>query len=327
MRARLIAIFLVLVGCFFVVRAAPAAQALAVSPVLFDFEIAPGVSKQGTITIINDTETEDVFRLEVQNFVAEGEEGAQTYLDEQRPSDLASWVFVSKPTVTLGPGQSAEFPFVVNVPADAEPGGHYASVFFDRAPRSANGTGVGIGGKVGVLLLVNVPGNVREDAQIESFTLRGPAIRSALPAYFDLRIRNLGSVHFRPRGSLVIKNVFGRTVQRASANPKNAAVLPNSVRRVESVWAQSLVEEPETGFIGGLKNEWKNFAIGRYKAFVEISYGSQAHELTSTELSFWVIPWRLLTLVIVALIILIALIKMYNRLLVRSALRKESRRR
>jgi hypothetical protein len=315
----------ILFGCL-IAHAAPAAQALAVSPVLYDYEIAPGAGKQGTITLVNDTETADTFSLEVKNFVAQGEEGAQQYLDEQEPSDLASWITVNRPSVTLGPGQSADFPFAVNVPSGAEPGGHYASIFFSRKASNANGTGVGIGGKVGVLILVNVPGDVREDARIESFNVQGPLIRDRLPVYFDLRIHNLGSVHFRPRGSLVVKNLFGRLVEQTSVNPKNAAVLPNSIRRVESVWANTLTEDPSTSFWSGVMNEWHNFAFGRYEATASVIYGSKAGQLASQSVTFWVIPWRILLIALGALVVLVALVKTYNALLVRSALKKDAKR-
>lgn len=326
MRPRVLLTVAILLGCL-IAHATPAAQAIAISPVLYDFEIAPGSKKQGTITLINDTERQDTFHLEVRNFVAMGEEGAQEYLEEEDLTGLASWVSVDKPSVTLEPGAVAEFPFILNVPTNAEPGGHYASIFFSRKPQNAQGTGVGIGGKVGVLLLVNVPGDVHEEGRIESFGLRGSMVRSHLPAYFDLRIRNLGSVHFRPRGTLVIHNLFGHEVLRAPANPKNSAVLPNSVRRVESVWANTLDEEEGGGFMTGVRNEWKNFALGRYRASVEVTYGSQAKKLTTDEVVFWVIPWRLLLLAALALAVLIVIIKFYNRMLVRSALKKDARAR
>jgi hypothetical protein len=325
-RSALLISALLIVGCF-VAQAVPAARALAVSPVLYDFEIAPGSSKQGVITLVNDTDEEDTYALQVRNFVAMGEDGAQEYLDEEAPSGLASWIALDKQSVTLDAAQSGQFNFSVNVPANAEPGGHYASIFFTHAGRPGAGTGVGIGGQVGVLILVNVPGDVREEASVESFTLQGSGVRSHLPVVFDLRLQNKGSVHFRPRGTLTIKNLFGQTVARESANPKNSAVLPNSVRRVEMTWARTLNVEPGNGFWSGVRNEWKNFAIGRYRASVEVTYGSQGSKLSSPEVAFWVVPWRLLLLGIGGLVIIVMLVRLYNRVLVRSALKKEARSR
>lgn len=323
-RSALLLAAILTLGCF-VAQRAPAAQALAVSPVLYDFEIAPASNKQGTITLINDTEQEDTYGLSVRNFVAMGEDGAQQYLDEENPSDLASWISLDKPSVTLASGQSAQFTFSVNVPVNAEPGGHYASIFFTHAGKPGSGTGVGIGGQVGVLILVNVPGNVKEDAKIESFTLQGSSLKDHLPAIFDLRLHNLGSVHFRPRGTLVVKNIFGQTVAREPANPKNSAVLPNSIRRVEMTWARTLDVEEGNGFLTGVRNEWKNFAIGRYSASVEVSYGSQGKTLSSSDVTFWVIPWHLLLIALVGLAAIVLLIRLYNRMLVSSALKKEAR--
>ena len=317
------------------------AQALAVSPVLYDFEIAPGSSRQSGITVTNETQQRETYTLNVENFVPSGECGQQSYVNEARPSGLASWIFPERPSVSLDPGQSAEFPFIVNVPRDAEPGGHYATIFFTQSGTRGEATGVGVGSEVGVLILVNVPGNVREDARIESFSLRGPTVRDRLPVYFDLRMRNLGSVHFRTRGTLIVKNMFGRVVQRAPANPNNVATLPASVRRVESVWARTLADEPdqdpcfyppvkgashEGGFIQDLRNEWDNFALGRYVASVEITYSSTAPALFSEEAVFWVIPWRMLLLMGIGIVLIGTLLKLYNRLLVSSALKKERKR-
>lgn len=331
---------LALFGCGVFLSTAQA-QALAVSPVLYDFEIATGASKQGSVTITNDTGEEETFALHVRNFTASGECGQQEYLEESQPSDLASWIFPERPSVTLEPGESQDFPFVVNVPRDAEPGGHYATIFFSRVPDPANQTGVGVGSEVGILILVNVPGDVREDARIESFTLRGSSVRDRLPVYFDLRIRNLGSVHFRTRGTLVVKNMLGRTVSRLSANPNNVATLPNSIRRVESVWARTLTDEQDQdpcfyppvsdtsrdgGFLENLRNEWDNFALGRYQASVDITYGAAATPLQSETVTFWIIPWRMLTMAGAVIILVFALLKLYNRLLVSSALKKERKK-
>ncbi len=340
MKLRLV-ICTAILGCGVFLSTAQA-HALAISPVLFDFEVAPGSSRQAAVTITNDTEQEETFVLRSLNFIPSGECGQQQYLEEPLPSDLASWIFPGRPSVTLAPGERAEFSFAVNVPRNAEPGGHYASLFFSRLAEQTSQTGVGVGSEVGVLILVNVPGNVREDARVESFMLRGGTIRDRLPVYFDLRLRNLGSVHFRPRGTLVVKNMLGRTVARLSANPNNVAALPNSVRRVESVWARTLADEQdqnpcfyppvsdtsrEGGFFQNLRNEWDNFALGRYTAGVEITYGSAATPLQSAEVTFWVIPWRMLTVAGVGAALLFVLLRLYNRVLVSSALKKERKKR
>lgn len=298
-----------------------AAMAITVSPVVMDVDVVKGSSKQDKITVRNDTDRTQTYALKVQNFVAEGEEGGQAYLEEPQPSGLASWVIVDKPAVTLQPGESAEFPFAINVPRDAEPGGHYATIFFTSSPGDIERTGVGVASKTGVLLLVNVPGDIREEARVETFSMYGGSWINRLPANFELRIRNLGNTHFRPRGTLVIRNVLGSVVARVPANPKRSAVLPNSVRKVYAVWASTL-DIPSGGFWTEVRNEWRNFALGRYTASVDIQYGSQNKTLEVEPSAFWVFPWRLGILAFVGLILVFALLRFYNAMIVRAALKR-----
>lgn len=298
-----------------------AATAITVSPVVMDVDVVRGSNKQDKITVRNDTDRVQTYALRVQNFVAEGEEGGQAYLDEEQPSGLASWVIVDTPTVTLQPGESADFPFVINIPRDAEPGGHYATIFFTSSPGGIEQTGVGIAAKTGVLLLVNVPGDIREEARVETFSMYGGAWISRLPAHFELRIRNLGNTHFRPRGTLVIRNVLGSVVARVPANPKKSAVLPNSVRKIYAVWANTL-DIPSGGFWTEVKNEWRNFAIGRYTASVDILYGTQNKSLEVQPSAFWVFPWRLGILASVGIVLIFVLLRLYNAMIVRAALKR-----
>lgn len=309
---------------FALVAAAPA-YALTVSPVLYDFEVDPGEKRYGTISLMNDSGGAGTFTLDVQNFVALGEDGAQGYLDEEVPSGLASWVTVDRPTLFMDAGDRGEFPFIISVPADAEPGGHYATVFFSQVP-DEHGGAVGIGEAIGVLLLVNVMGEVHEEARIETFTVRGDSLHSRLPIYFDTRIRNYGNTHFRPRGELVVRNVFGDVVARELVNPKNSAVLPNSVRRIESVWRKDVNDELRGNFIEELRLEWENFALGPYTASVQIEYGSHAWQLASAEVRFWVLPWRVLLAGVGGVLFLVLLFTLYHKLVVSRAVARARRK-
>jgi hypothetical protein len=302
------------------------AHAITVSPVRYDFEITPGRSVQEDILLLNDTNQRETFTLHAENFIANGEDGGQLYFSEDAPTDLASWVHFGESTVTLNPGESAKFPFAISVPEGAQPGGHYATLFFTRGGGKDSGSAVGISEQIGVLLLVRVPGEVREDARVESLRMKTGGWLNRLPAVFELRIRNAGSVHLYPRGTVVIRNLLGNVVARLPANPHNSAVLPNSVRRLDSGWMK-VAETSSDGFFAELWNEWRNFAFGRYTASVEMTYGSQQAQLGNAVVSFWVFPWHLLLVFTLLLIALIGVIRLYNVMLVRSAMKRLQRKR
>lgn len=327
------AFLVVLLASLAIVGRTPHALAFSVSPVLFDRTVDPGTSEQGTVQVVNDTSGKQTYYASVQNFAPQGEEGQQTFLPESDTSGLVTWLTLDRTSVTLSPGESQEFRWALNVPKNAEPGGHYAALFFSTVPpREQGGSGVGVGAKTGVLFLVNVNGNVREAAFVESFTVvsdENPVLAvpmgviNRLPALFELRVRNDGSVHFAPRGTIVITNMFGNTLAEVGANPLGSRVLPNSTRRIRSSWGPAV--PTGAGFIDKLKAEWAGFAIGRYTATLRGAYGSQGAPLAAS-VSFWIVPWRLLLAALVGIIALLFLIKGYNKLVVRGAMSRAGKK-
>lgn len=297
------------------------AQAFSVSPVTIDLETAPGAVARGEMHITNTSDEARTYYVSIQKFVASGEDGQQKFLPDTDVSGLASWIAPQALRITLKPHETVPFAYAVNVPANAEPGGHYAALFFSNRPD--NGTegqsAIGIGAKVGVLFLVRVPGDIREDARVESFRVTDADPLDHLPAHFELRLRNLGSVHLRPQGSIVITNMFGGVSANIPVNPRQGAVLPNSIRRLETAWTKTSMDGTG-GFFSELKNEWSNFAIGRYTAEVQGTYGSTHRPIVATA-SFWVIPWRILLAAALLVLAILLCVKMYNRMVINAVLK------
>jgi hypothetical protein len=155
------------------------------------------------------------------------------------------------------------------------------------------------------MLLVNVSGDVKESAKIETFTVaRNKKTGSFFeygPLTFTERLNNTGNVHFKPTGEVILKNIFGSQVTSLKLNSEKGNVLPASVRKFQQEYKKTKL-------------------FGRYTATMTVVYGSTNQKLTKS-LSFWVIPYKLLIVVLLALIILIILIrfilKTYKRRLVK----------
>ncbi len=304
--------------------------ALTVSPTIFDQTTDPGSVLKGTITLTNETDSAQTYYTSVQNFVAEGEDGRQQFLPETDKTGLATWLKTTVPSLFLKSGESREVNWTIDLPKSAEPGGHYGAVFFSTQPPNDKGVTVGIGAKLGVLFLVNVNGEIKENAVIESFRVTEgdsafggteTSLLSHLPADFELRLRNQGSVHLRPVGQIDIQSMLGRKSASIAVNPLDSKVLPNSIRRIRSVWGPVDLGK-DTGFVAGLKNEWKGFAFGRYTAKAQVEYGMSKQHVEAVA-SFWVIPWRILSVVFVLLVLLVLGLKAYNRMVISSAMSKK----
>jgi len=317
-------LFLALSFAIYLISAHPA-QAIVVSPVTVEHELAPGMSATGNVRVSNDTNEEETYYVSIQTFIAKGEEGEQQYLPETDVAGLPSWFSLSTKSITLQPKESKEFEYTINVPPNGEPGGHYATLFFSTTPSDGPGSNVGIAAKTGIIFLVNVTGDIKESAVIESFTANNNIV-SHLPEFMSLRIRNDGSVHLRPEGVLAVRNMWGGIVARVAANPNKSAILPNSVRRLNVWWAKSNDIDNSGTFFGELKNEWKNFGFGRYSATVDVYYGSKKTPLVPKTVTFWVIPWRLLTVFIIIALILMGIMQLYSKSVVSSAIKKPSKK-
>jgi hypothetical protein len=195
----------------------------------------------------------------------------------------------------------------VNVPSDAEPGGHYGVLRFSgRAPDLEN-TGVGLSASTGMLMLIRVAGDVKESASLAEFFTASEGNQTSLfessPIGFVTRIKNDGNIHVKPVGLIEVRDAFGNSVSTVTVNDTKSNVLPGSIRRFE----------------GSIKQDWM---FGMYTADLTLGYGTTGQALTNT-ITFWVIPYKLILTVLIGLITLVfiasRLIKVYNKRIIAKA--------
>ncbi len=305
--------------------------ALTISPPKIEINGNPGDVVNQAIKLYNEENRENVFFAEVQNFKARGELGEPRFTQSAEKDDfsLASWIEISAEPITLSAGERREIPFKIVIPKDADPGGHYAGVFFSTMPpeRETGAAAIGISGKLGSLILLRVAGEVQESGKLLEFnTEGGTRFFSSKPVKFYARFENQGNVHLKPQGEIKIKGIFDVTSASDSlaVNEAGGNVLPDSVRRFETVWGEKSDAQTakENSFLSELKNEWDNFALGKYQADLVLSYGTGGRQ-AEEKLEFWVIPWRIMIcsaiVLIIVLIILKFGIKRYNRRVIKKA--------
>jgi len=317
-------------GVFCVFGCLTSVKALTISPPLIDSEANPGSIIQGTIKLTNDTPEKAQLFSSIYRFEAKGEKGEPQIIEEGEKIGLVKWIDITPGPVDLSPGETRQIPFTINVPKDAEPGGHYAAIFWGTSPPEIEGTEtpvVAIKYKVGTLVLLAVSGEIKEEGRVIEFNTTG-RLFSHLPVEFFVRFQDTGTIHLIPQGEINIKNIFDREIAKVLVNEKGGSVLPNSIRRFEAVWSKKGAPTLSTGgFFSGLKNEWNNFAFGRYRADLNLMYGYESTKMLSAALAFWVIPWRISITVIVILAILILItragVRKYNQRIIRKYKEKE----
>jgi hypothetical protein len=297
------------------------ASALTFSPVMREYSLSPGQSITEKIKLLNETNQPLVFYAAFQDFGVQDESGTPKILPEgalAESGSLSQWFSPLSPIV-INPKETKEVEVVIQVPTDAEPGGHYGAVlFYDSKGEAADS--VGVAAKSGPIFLVNVLGDIKEDFKLLTFeTDKG--LYYNLPATFNLRMENKGTVHETPMGAIKLQGWLGEKIVEFNAKG-TAHVLPNSIRKI-SLDSGEIRAEP--GFFAQARSQFANRAIGRYQADLSLRYGLTIDGATGASLVFWVFPWQLLSLVVGLLLLIFIILKLYNRTIIKQANRAHNR--
>ena len=166
----------------------PKAHALTLTPIRIEISGDPGATLKEEVTLINERDTSETFYSSFANFEAQGETGNPAFVDPR--DDLGTWIKAPS-SITLAPRAQATVPFLITIPTNAEPGGHFAALFWGTIPPNQGAGQVSIGAKTGLLILLSVNGDVKVSGGILDFnTKSGKHFFESLPVDFVYKFRN-----------------------------------------------------------------------------------------------------------------------------------------
>lgn len=304
----LIPIFLIGLFLFFQstksVHAALSGEGLTISPPISELTLKSGEKTTRIIRVTNPTDKLVEVYPRIMDFRAKGEGGEPAFYEASEETSrfsLSKWISFTQPKIALMPEQVIEFKYDINVPSDAESGGHYGALFFATEPPKSSGdeNKVTLGSMIGSLILVKVPGQINEQGSLADFSAN-KFISLDNNLVFQTRVTNMGNIHFRPTGDITIKSMFGHEIEKIAVNEQAGNVLPDSVRKFE--------------------NKWKSgkFLLGIYRANLHLTYGDSGKSMDKT-LSFVIVPWWI---VLISLLIFLTLIVIIVRWLMKRRKRK-----
>lgn len=271
-----------------------AGQALEIAPPLISLTANPGDTVQAQIKLRDVAKTDLLVTNQINDFVAGGENGTPKILTgdvSNNPFTLQSWIN-PLPSFQLSPQTIQTLTVKINVPANASPGGHYGVIRFTGTAPQINGTGVALSASLGALVLLTVNGNLTHKLSVQEFSVNnGGSSKSVFespPLTFVVRLKNTGNVQEEPVGNIMITDMFGKTIAGMNVNVPPHNILPNSVRKFTTSLDKTVI---------GNKH-----LFGHYKAELSLSYGGGKQTMISGKLSFWIIPYKLILLIIIVLI-------------------------
>ncbi len=292
-----------------------AGQALEIAPPVLTLSGNPGQTIRSKISIRDVSTSKLIVQGEVNDFVANGEDGTPKILLEEgetSPYSMKTWI-APLSALSLNPKQIEDLPITIRIPVDAAPGGYFSVVRFTATAPELDGTGVSLSASLGALVFMRVNGAAKESMALEDFkvtTDKGltKKIFESAPLTFVERIKNTGNVHMQPSGQVSITDMFGNKIAAVNINLPPRNILPGSIRRFEQKLDKSVIGN--------------NVLFGRYTANMKVTYGDSKQVLNS-KITFWVIPYKLIGFgilgLIVAFIVLRNMIRRYNQSIINRA--------
>jgi hypothetical protein len=286
-------------------QSAASGSGLSISPTLNELTIQPGGSNHITITLKNITVDDVVAKGTVNDFKSDNATGnPQIITDPNVTSPNSIKKFVANiDDVNLAKGQQKTIVLGIQVPKDASPGAYYGVIRYRAVPKALATPGPGqvaLTASVGSILLITVPGQVRQQVQVNGLhVFRGSRESSFFikpPTTVGITITNFGNGFVKPFGTVEIHSTFNKAVTSFQFNnPKELGnILPNSSRTFSS-------------------NIKPIHRIGRYTVLASVSYGSGSQVLTIKK-DFWYVPlWLIILLVIVLAALIFLAYRSYRR--------------
>lgn len=240
---------------------------LSISPLKFEFDITSSASTKEKIKVTNTWDTPITLYSSKEDFIAWDDTGTPQFVKPENQTNpeysLSNWITIEDENITLAPKESREVYFSVKVPQNAEPGWHYAAVFF--SPGAPVWAQVAVVQRLWVLILVNVPGEVQIEGNLNTFkiweklenTFTEKQTFQTFPITFQTIFENSWNVHLKPVWKItlvdengeILKNVGKETLSSPAGayiwekmvdyipiNDTLWNVLPKSQRRFEIDW-------------------------------------------------------------------------------------------
>lgn len=240
---------------------------LSLQPNKISHTIEPGESVSGSIFLKNVSDADVKAEVEVNDFIPTPGTGDFHFVKRaEGVTSVRDWVTIGSPAdFIFKQGESREIPYTIKAPENAEPGSHFGVAFF-MASKIADTGQLKVGTRLAMVIYVTVPGNFLQKGEILDFS--SPKFVQKGPINFKIKFKNTGTVHFEPKGSIKITNIFGKEV--ANVPVSGQLVLPTGIRDLTVNWPV-------------------NFLLGRYKAEISLKDG-EGNVLTAGSVAFYAFP-------------------------------------
>lgn len=280
-----------------------------------NYTVEPGRTIKDTLTIRNlDSDAPLELSLRVVDFTYTDDGGTpKLMLAEDAPQTTWSLKpFLDVPeTVTIPARSSKTLDMSVAIPANQGAGSYYSAIVYaSGAPEGGN---VGLSASGVTLVFTSVPGEVKEDLQLEKFGAYNVAktgkeagytfLSTLKPETMAYTLKNNGNVTEAPVGTITLRHMFGQEIEIDNVNPNQSLALVGQTR---TFTACIKLKAQEVEFNGTRAQSTQCAAPdlwpGIYTATINLYYGqngNRTQEITGSATFIYLPLWFIIVLVVV----------------------------
>lgn len=305
--------------------------ALQVSPSPLVTTLKPGETKTVELKIRNASAEAETLKIEARSFTFRSSDGT-IELDDTLAPAFANWLTLPAPGFTVQPGEWQTQTIRIHLPENTGFSYSFALVISRNAATDSVNNGRLLKGSVAVFTLINVdrPG-AKKKIDISSITT-DKSVYEFLPATVTVRVKNTGNTIARPYGNIYIqRGETGDPLATLAVNDTQAYILPGTERNLTANWSDGFpVYTTDTDASGKSSTtlNWnfdylRKFRFGQYTAKVVAVYNDGTRDVPIVgEVTFWVIPWKAILGLVLAIGALVWLFRWYMKKRTAKAIQK-----
>ena len=323
---------------------------LIVNEPILEYTASPGDLITGSITLTNDNQSTPILKLYpiVYDFISDPDNpGSPKWIEYKNgealvDSSMKDWVNVLGNELSFTKtGEKKKINFEIQVPTSALAGTHQTGIIFSEAEGSKiSGNVVGIVSRIASLIFVNVSGNGANQASkklnLLDFYLTDIDgnrqflnIFEYLPTNINIELENQGNTNISPSGDIFLNPTLKEDSKSILLiNENGSRILRNSKRVLTSKWEDSffVIKKNELDSDANLFDKifnnyylelnWgKPFRLGKYTLQGKVSYLDESGKMIVREgnVDLYIIPWKMILLVILLIVIYIVIRKLRSR--------------
>jgi hypothetical protein len=279
---------------------------LGYAPVSQELYLEPGETYSDKVTVWNLSDSEIQYFIKVHGF-KQIEEYPGTAVILSAEQDLISttsaskWFELENEEVVVPSNYNFELHYTITVPENIAAGEYYAQIFFHtEQDEKAVGPVVTLNNLAGgPTFLIKTGDELTENVEVLEFQsakkfYETPAIT------LNTSLENTGNVHLKPRGTIVLTNIFGQELATVEFNTPGRAIIRDTIATYVTEWESNYLFT-DTG----------KLAVGPIKAELTLTYKSESpgYSPLTAETTFWILQWKAGLAILGTIIMIVWIVK------------------